>query len=174
MSKRSDFKRRKNDEYDTPVKGMTPLLPYLKKGTKFIEPFAGKGNMVDFFEGYGHQCVGAFDIEPRREDITEMDVFDMHPHQFLGCDVILSNPPWTRKILHPVIDMLASIKPTILLFDADWAFTLQAAPYLEYCEKIVALPRLKWIEDSKYSGKDNCAYYFFDKEFKGQTQFYGR
>jgi len=37
--------------------------------------------------------------------------------------------------------------------------------------------RVKWIPDSKMTGKDNCAWYLFDNTFEGKggcTQFYGR
>jgi len=33
--------------------------------------------------------------------------------------------------------------------------------------------RVKWIPDSKATGKDNCAWYFFS-EGEGVTEFYGR
>ena len=165
MAKRTetDFKRRKNDAYDTPVRGMETLINFLPKKVRFIEPCAGKGNMIDFFESKGHICTGAYDIEPRRKDIKKMDVMEMQPYQLMNCDYIITNPPWTRKILHPMIERLSSIKPTYFLFDADWAFTKQAQPYLQYCEKIIALPRLKWIEGSESAAKDNCAWYLFNQ-----------
>ena len=53
MSKRSDFKRRKNDTYDTPDKGIVPLIPHIHEFSNFIEPCAGKGNLIDFLDlGY--------------------------------------------------------------------------------------------------------------------------
>jgi len=33
---------------------------------------------------------------------------------------------------------------------------------------------VKWIEDSKGSGKDDSCWYLFDKNFKGNTTFFGR
>lgn len=174
MAKRSDFKRRKNDTYDTPVKGMEALLPHLDRKTKFIEPCAGDNRMVEFFEKHGHICIDGFDIAPRSNEVKEMDAFDYSPLKYAQADYIITNPPWTRQILHPMIDLFAGIRPTWLLFDGDWAFTKQASPYLEKCVKIVALPRLKWIEGSQYSAKDNCAWYLFCESHNGPTEFIGR
>ena len=64
--------------------------------------------------------------------------------------------------------------PTWLLFDADWAHTKQSAPYMTSCVKIVSIGRVKWIEDSKMTGKDNCAWYLFDANHNSPTEFYGR
>jgi hypothetical protein len=40
--------------------------------------------------------------------------------------------------------------------------------------KIVSIGRVKWIEDSAGSGKDNAAWYLFDAIKAGPTEFYGR
>jgi len=58
-------------------------------------------------------------------------------------------------------------------FDADWAHTAQAAPYLAYCARIVSVGRVKWIPDSKMQGKDNAEWYLFMVEPQ-ETVFYGR
>jgi hypothetical protein len=52
-------------------------------------------------------------------------------------------------------------------------FTKQAAPYLPYCRKIVTIGRVKWIEDSLYTGKDDSAWFHFSVE-AGDTVFIGR
>jgi hypothetical protein len=60
-----------------------------------------------------------------------------------------------------------------LLIDSDWAYTKQAAPFIPHCQKIVAIGRLKWIPGSKYTGKENCAWYLFDWNHISGPQFYG-
>jgi len=60
-----------------------------------------------------------------------------------------------------------------LLFYADWMHTKQSIPYMPYCHKIVSVGRVKWIPGSKSVGKDNCAWYLFDKH-EAETIFYGR
>jgi hypothetical protein len=86
----------------------------------------------------------------------------------------ITNPPWDRKILHPLIDNFLGICPTWLLFDADWMHTKQSATFMTYCKTVVSVGRVKWIEGSKSQGKDNCAWYLFDYSSEEQTRFYGR
>ena len=43
---------------------------------------------------------------------------------------------------------------------------------VEELEELVG--RVKWIEDSKSVGKDNCCWYLFDYNHTGPTEFYGR
>ena len=38
MGKRSDFRRRPQDAYDTPLEAVVPLLRHLEPGTRFYEP----------------------------------------------------------------------------------------------------------------------------------------
>lgn len=111
------------------------------------------------------------DIEPGDTRIRPGDalVDDLgHPEQFI------TNPPWTRQILHPLIERLSDIAPTWLLFDADWKHTKQARPYMKRLRKVVSVGRLKWIEGSPHDGKDNCAWYLFGRPSDDPTLFYGR
>lgn len=87
---------------------------------------------------------------------------------------IITNPPWTRAVLHPMIAHLSSLRPTWLLFDADWPHTRQASELMLRCERIVAIGRVKWIEGSPHTGKDNCAWYLFRNGAGGAARFYGR
>jgi hypothetical protein len=179
MSKRSSFARRKNDAYDTPKAGVQPLLPFLTAQTRFVEPCAGNGSLVDRLTDAGHYCVLSCDVEPRREDVDIIDalsdIFRKRANQ-LAFDCVVTNPPWSRHLLHPMIEIFTDIAPTWLLFDADWLFTKQAAPYMRLLSKVVATPRLKWIEGSKYTSKDNTAWFLFDKQrpVEAMPQFYGR
>ncbi len=87
---------------------------------------------------------------------------------------IITNPPFTRDILHPMIEKFTKLAPTWLLLDAGWMFTKQAQPYLKYCSRIVTIGRLKWIEGTNQTSKDDFAWYKFDRGFDGLTHFYGR
>jgi hypothetical protein len=86
---------------------------------------------------------------------------------------IITNPPWDRKILHPMITLFSALRPTWLLFDADWMHTKQSTEFQPYLRKIVSVGRVKWIPDSKMTGKDNCAWYLFDQANPGPTEFFG-
>jgi len=172
MGKRSDFKRRKNDAYDTPYKAVLPLIPYLIPESTYVEPCAGKLQLVGHLDGEGFQCVEAFDIKPRAKRIIKMDALNIQRDQINGADYIITNPAWTRQLLHPMITRFRKLTTTWLLFDADWAHTKQATPYLPYCSMIVSVGRISWMENG-VSGKDNCAWYRFGLD-KTETIFKGR
>ena len=84
-------------------------------------------------------------------------------------DAIITNPPYTRELMHRLIAHFQRIAPTWLLIDYDWSATKQAAPFMPCCSDIVVLARLKWFEDSKDTGKDNHAWYRFDARHSGGT-----
>jgi hypothetical protein len=92
----------------------------------------------------------------------------------LESNYIITNPPWDRKVLHPMINHFAPLKPTWLLFDADWMHTKQSQPYMPFLHKIVSVGRIKWF--GNMTGKDNCAWYLFDAQTPPVfgTTFYGR
>lgn len=170
MGKRSDFERNPRDFYPTPEAAVLPLMPFLDRGETFIEPCAGDGALVRHLEKHGLHCAGQYDIEPQAPGIVQQDYIDL---KSCGADYIISNPPWDRTLLHPMIDHWRKLAPTWLLFDADWSHTRQARPYLDYCACIVSVGRVKWIPDSKMTGKDNCAWYLFLAD-ETDTIFYGR
>jgi len=169
MGKRSNFKRNPRDFYPTPMAAVLPLLPHLEKDDSFVEPCAGDGALKDHLESIGMHCQWASDIEPQRGDIFTRDALTCRTVS----SQIITNPPWDRKILHPMIDHFRNLAPTWLLFDSDWMHTKQSSEYMRFCHKIVSVGRVKWIPGSKSVGKDNCAWYFFDKH-EGKTEFFGR
>jgi hypothetical protein len=175
VGKRSSFKRIPRDYYPTPYEAVIPLLSHLKPNTIYAEPCAGAGDLIDHLDRHGHTCIDATDIEPRRGDIIEADALASRyagNGEFLDC--LITNPPWSRPILHEIIVNLSYQAPTWLLFDADWPHTRQATRYLPLLRKIVAVGRIKWIPDSKFTGKDNCCWYLFDADKTGPIEFVGR
>ena len=174
MGKRSNFERRERDFYPTPAKAVEPLLPHLNGVRRFCEPCAGNGALIDHLEAAGLQCASAWDIEPQRQDIAQ--------HNALGrlignIDAFITNPPWDRRTLHPMIRHLSDQHPTWLLFDADWMHTKQSAELMRRCRAIVSVGRVKWIPDSKMTGKDNCCWYLFHDSphgWPGWPAFVGR
>ena len=169
MGKRSTFDRVPRDFYPTPREAVGPLLPHLAPGTQYVEPCAGDGALVRHLALAGHICRSASDIEPRDPSVHEGCYSQIYP-----AVTVITNPPWTRPILHGIIGRYAPWVPTWLLFDADWPHTRQAAPFLPMLRKIVSVGRVKWIPDSKMTGKDNCCWYLFDAKATGPAQFVGR
>ena len=171
MGKRSSFERIPRDFYPTPAEAVLPLLPHLRPGTIFCEPCAGDGALVRHLEAAGHICGAAMDIEPQHPDIA---IFDARNPFAVDADCHITNPPWDRSILHPIIENLSRHKPTWLLFDADWMHTRQSSELMKLCRKIVSVGRVKWIPDSPFTGKDNCCWYLFDANSVAPAQFIGR
>lgn len=173
VGKRSDFERRERDFYPTPLSAVIPLLPHLSPSTEFCEPCAGDGTLIDHLVSAGHECIEAWDIEPKREDIDQVDARD--GHLIWDGFVFITNPPWSRGVLHPIIMNLSRQAPAWLLFDADWTHTRQSLPLIPYLRKIVSVGRVKWIPDSPFTGKDNCAWHLFDQRSTAtEIQFIGR
>ena len=170
MSKRSNFEPRAKDFWPTVPKAVAPLLPHLPSRTAFAEPCAGNGALVDLLEAAGHSCVWATDTSPAHPSIAYGDAFDLRN---INADMFITNPPWTRYILHPLIIHLSDMLPTWLLFDADWPFTKQSASLIGRCSRIVPIGRIKWIPDSKFSGMDSCAWYEFLPGHQSGPRFIG-
>lgn len=158
MGKRSNFQRVPRDFYVTPQEAVVPLLGFLAPHTEFVEPCAGDGALVRHLEAAGHVCIGAYDIEPRGPGIVKEDALK---GTWTRDGEFITNPPWSRDVLHPLIDHLRVQKPTWMLLDADWMHTKQAVPYLKNCLYIVSVGRVKWIPGSSMTGKDNCCWYLF-------------
>jgi hypothetical protein len=170
VGKFSDFERIPRDFYPTPYEAVRPLLPHLRPETRFIEPCAGGGALIEHLRRHGHRCIEAFDIKPLRDGIA---IGDARSAPAIG-GIRITNPPWDRNILHPIISHLSMFGPTWLLFDADWMHTRQSAPFMPLLHKIVSVGRVKWIEDSPFTGKDNCCWYLFDGTMEAPAQFVGR
>jgi len=176
MGKRSDFERIERDFYETPESAVLPLIPHLPSSPfVFAEPCAGGGALIDHIEYLTNWlCSLAIDISPQRSDIGEGDMFDLTHEMLSGHDLVISNPPWTREILHPFIEMFSERRPLWVLLDSNWANTRQAAPYMDYCHKVVATGRHKWIPGTKMAGKDDASWYLFNQTFDASTVFYAR
>jgi hypothetical protein len=170
MGKRSNFERRERDFYPTPYEAVLPLLGHLWPRAQFVEPCAGNGALVFHLQRHGHQCISASDIAPLDDSVKVLDAFSA---DIGGADCFITNPPWDRSVLHPLIHHLSSQAPTWLLFDADWMHTRQAAPFMPLLRKVVSVGRVKWIEGSKMTGKDNCCWYLFSQG-SGAVTFWGR
>jgi len=172
MGKRSDFERVPRDYYPTPIEAVKPLIPHLPNKGNFAEPCAGDGRLIRHIEELsGMLGYWMTDIEPMADHIGDGDATT---DKIVGCEIAITNPPWNRKILHPIIENLSNQLPTWLLFDADWMHTKQAVPYLPRLKRVVSVGRVKWIEGSNSTGKDNCCWYLFDKHNGIPTHFYGR
>ena len=166
MGKRSDFERKPRDFYPTPIEAVEPLLPHLPEEFSFAEPCAGDGALVEHLETKG-VCTWASDIDPQAEGIYKRSYDELSFDELIDSEYVITNPPWDRTILHPMIEFFAPKKKTWLLFDADWMHTKQSRQYMPWCRKIVSVGRIKWF--GNMTGKDNCAWYLFQEVFAWQA-----
>jgi hypothetical protein len=113
--------------------------------------------------------IGAHDFP----DDARSHRYDVEPEA-----LFISNPPfWGRPPdLHPLIVNLSDQAPTWLLMPGDWLFNRSSAPLMPRLRRIVAIGRVKWIEGSPFTGKDNCAWMLFDRPADERTEivFIGR
>ena len=170
MGKRSSFERRTRDFYPTPYEAVVPLLPHLPKRTRFHEPCCGDLALVRHLERHRHHCSYHSDIKSGSDALLIIAIRG---------SMFITNPPWPHpgKGGEPTISIalhLSSIAPTWLLLSADFAHNVYFTRIADRCVKIVSVGRVKWIPDSKMTGKDNAAWYLFDKCHVGATAFIGR
>jgi hypothetical protein len=154
VGKRSRFERIPRDFYPTPFAAVPPLIPHLRGIRTFAEPCAGDGALVRHLESFGLRCVYQGDLATG-QDALARDTYN-------DADAIISNPPYERKTMHAMMAHFTRILPTWLLLETDWASTKQAAPFMPSCSDIVSIGRLRWIEGTTMSGKQNFAWYHFD------------
>jgi hypothetical protein len=95
--------------------------------------------LVRHLESFGLHCTYAGDIAAGQDALMISDYGDI--------DAIITNPPYTRDIMHRLITHFQRIAPTWLLLESDWTTTRQAAPFLPCCSDIVAIAPVKWVED---------------------------
>lgn len=145
------------------------LMPHLHGVRRFAEPCAGEGRLVAALVERGLTCCYGGDI------ITGQNALHMSRSDCGYPDAVITNPPWTREILHPLIAHLMGIAPTWLLFDADWMHnTNGVAPLIRHCSHIVSVGRVRWVEDSNKRGKDNAAWYRFNDQHVDGPKFIPR
>jgi hypothetical protein len=154
MGKRSNFERISRDFYPTPYAAVPPLIPYLRSVRTFAEPCCGDGALVNHLQAHGLRCVYQGDIATGQDALAITD--------YGKVDSIITNPPYQRPLMHALIEHFAHILPTWLLLETDWASTKQAGPFMPRCSDIVSIGRLRWIEGTTMSGKQNFAWYRFD------------
>lgn len=184
MGKRSNFERVPKDFYQTiDPRAVAPLLPYLKPHTRFAEPMCGEFALVRQLERAGHVCSWASDIERRDTEIVSSGVTVGYKSTVADAltlttplqqaDCIITNPVWSRPLLHQMIEHFRKQNMSWLLLDAAWAFTKQSSEYMKYCSMFIAVGRLFWIPGTRVSGKDDAAWLRMEMS-PCETRFIGR
>ena len=172
------FKRLGRDSYDSPPRVLWPLLAHVPAGTTFAEPCAGQGNIIRHLALDDIHCRYASDIHPRQRNspmkIEKRDALKVTAAMLRGCDMVISNPPWTTDIMHAIVEHFLPLIPAWYLWSADWLHNKESAYLVTRCSKIVSVGRVCWFPETGIAGKDNCIWCYFPTDFHGQPTFYGR
>ncbi|MFW9877500.1 MAG: hypothetical protein ACFFG0_30810 [Candidatus Thorarchaeota archaeon] len=75
---------------------MNLLYRYSEQGDLIIDPMAGGGVTIDSCLIMGRKC-RAFDINPIRDDIEELNIINSFPEDLKQADFILLDPPYYKK-----------------------------------------------------------------------------
>lgn len=174
MGKYSNFERNSRDWYGTPIKAVYPLGPFLKD-KRYIEPCAGDGRLIEHIRKLQPTatCVAACDLEPQVPSVLGVKIFQKNILEDFKTDIsdmadcFVTNPPWINDKqsgfqLNTMIMKLSSILPTWFLMDGNYLFNKKSAPCMSVCTDVVPIGRVKWIEGSANTGKENCAWFRFD------------
>lgn len=169
--------RKRNDFYPTiDPRAVAALFPHVPAGTRYAEPCAGDGDLIELLAAGGLVCDWALELDPqlRRWPIGKGNALNLGAQDLGAAQMFITNPPWTRQLLHALIAHLAGIAPTWCLFDASWKHTRQAAQLGSICTDVVSVGRLKWFRDSPHDPPDDCAWYRFDAKAPAPTRFHWR
>lgn len=174
MSKRSSFEKIPRDFYPTTdPKAIPPKLVEFIRGKTYAEPCYGEGDLEDLLMDVS-VCRWRSDI--RKTGCCKLwDAMCLSKSEIARCDMILTNPPFSRDVLLPMIDHFVSLKPTWLLLPADMMHNRYFSPYMAKCSRVVSVGRLKWFKDSKHTSTDNFSWFFWPhKAEPTDTIFFGR
>lgn len=178
MGKREVVKRERipRDLYQTvDSDAVLPLIPHIAH-SRYYEPCAGAGSLCELIGKYA-QCVGATDLEPQVEHVGRLDYSYLTEERVKEADYIITNPPFARATLLPMIDHFRKLRPTWLLLPADMMHNKYMSEPLLYCFSILSVGRLWWFKDEqgkKIKGVDNFAWYLFKDRVTIPTNFRGR
>ena len=177
MGKREEVKKPKSarDFYATiDPDAVIPLLPYID-GKTYAEPCYGKGDLVRLL-GDSAKCLWKSDIHWQKGVNYQRDATTIDLDTFLGIDLIITNPPFSRSVLLPMLDHLVhSGKPVWLLLPADIMHNKYMSHYMDRCDLVLSVGRLCWfpVDNKIVKGVDNYCWYRFGQRVVSTT-FEGR
>ena len=174
MGKRSNFEKIPKDFYPTTdPKATEPLVPFIR-GNTYAEPCYGNGDLEDLLMEVV-TCKWRSDVRETVSSSKVMDALSLTKEDLADIDLIVTNPPFTRSILMPMLDHFITLKPTWLLLPADYMHNVYFGDAMGKCQRVVSVGRLKWIKGSKHTSVDNFCWYFWPQGSKHETtMFKGR
>lgn len=168
MGKYTDtYERITKDRYITPLSAVTVLGSYFDLyGLTYIEPCTADGQFKCHMSSFGAHAVFESGIDPEIDNVTSVDALsDELDLNNIEADAIVTNPPWRRDMLHPMIVKFSDAKPTLLLFDANWINTKQASIFKDRLVAVFPAFRHKWFAgtelDNGSAPKEDTSWYLF-------------
>jgi len=177
MSKRSSMPKVPKDYYPTrDPAAIPPKFVEFIRGKTYAEPCCGEGDLINLLFDYS-LCAWASDIENRCAQGYTIDAMELSRDDVKNCECIITNPPFTKAVLLPMIDHFISLKDTWLLLPADLTHNKYFGPYMKKCSEVVSVGRICWfpVDGKRVAGTDNYAWYGW-REMAEETEtiFYGR
>ena len=170
MSKFSSFERIDKEFYPTiDPKSIPPNFLKHIKGKTYAEPCCGAGDLVNLI-GDNAVCRWESDLNPSGCGVA-WDAMKLTKNELEKCDLIVTNPPYLKDVLLPLISHLSSLRPTWMLLPAGFAHTKYAKDYMLRCEYMVNIGRLYWFEN-KWKVKVPFDYSELDPKWDRQVEFY--
>jgi hypothetical protein len=159
--------------WPTPASAVEPLVPELRQDLPapprayFVEPCAGDGALVRALRLHGIACRVAFDTEPRDSIVRRGDASRVDWTVADGAPAIpvVTNPPWARHLLEPILVNIIGTRVIWLLLPLDYATNLWTNPYMRYVNRIVPLGRVSWKGNGR-GGMENSAWFRFSPQVR--------
>ena len=171
------YARVSKDRYITPRSAITRLDRYFDlSGIRYIEPCFAEGSIQSHLAASGALCAYASGLEPEVAGVEAVDALGEGEQGYERAarvaDVILTNPPWDRALLHPMIARFSDAAPSLLLFDSNWINTKQAGVFQDRLVAVFQAGRHRWFEgqdgDKGMSPKEDTSWYLFDRPMAGR------
>lgn len=177
MSKRSNFEKIPKEFYPTTDKKvLKETFLELIEGKTYAEPCWGEGDLEDLLRGEA-TCGWRSDIRDTSPVSKQMSGLDVTPYDVRDCDLIVTNPPFSKGVLLPLLDHFITLKPTWLLLPAGYMNNVYFGPYMKKCSKVISIGRVCWfpVGGKRVASTDDFCWYYWEKDAsETQTIFIGR
>lgn len=165
---KSNFPRVEQDRYYTPFNPAVILLPHLAGIRTFDEPCAGGGDLIRSLKLLGLTCTHYGDLDTGQDALTDPAL------ETAAGDAIITNPPYTKRVLHPLIERFSDIKQTWLLLELDFSTNAGTVQLMRRCTDIVLVGRVQWFPGTEHETRRNYAWYRFDRRNQSPPTFHLR
>ena len=172
-ARQSRFEKKARSAYDTiDPRAVAALRPHIRHLTRFIEPCAGKGDLVSQLQAIGLECIDQFDIAPRAEGIRQQDALEWQGPLF-NRPAIITNPPFYWPLVGDLIrHWVLQADSVWVLLPANFAHRATRADLMRSCRAIVSIGQLRWEPGSKHKSVDLFAWFDFSRFSIGGTIFH--